>query len=136
MFTTASITTIAVFAGGALLVIFTLFSAVSTFVLPRAARSHINRFIFGIWRLLINFVSHFVASYRQRDGIMAYYAPLALMSLLPAWYMLITFGYAAMYWALGVGDPVSVFRLSGSSLLTLGFVSADGFWISAPENAP
>jgi hypothetical protein len=52
---------------------------------------------------------------------MAYYAPIGLMLLLPSWYLLILIGYAAMYWALGVGDLFAVFRLSGSSLFTLGF---------------
>jgi hypothetical protein len=52
---------------------------------------------------------------------MAYYAPIGLLLLLPTWYLLILAGYAAMYWALGVGDLFAVFRLSGSSLFTLGF---------------
>jgi hypothetical protein len=52
---------------------------------------------------------------------MAYYAPVGLLLLLPTWYLLILAGYAAMYWALGVADLFAVFRLSGSSLFTLGF---------------
>lgn len=52
---------------------------------------------------------------------MAYYAPIGLMLLLPTWYLLTLVGYAAMYWGLGVGDLFAVFRLSGSSLFTLGF---------------
>ena len=54
---------------------------------------------------------------------MAYYAPIGLMLLVPTWYVLITLGYAAMYWALGVGTFPSTLRMSGSSLLTLGFES-------------
>jgi hypothetical protein len=52
---------------------------------------------------------------------MAYYGPLGMLLLLPAWYLLILLGYAAIYWALGAGDLFAVFRLSGSSLFTLGF---------------
>ena len=52
---------------------------------------------------------------------MAYYAPIGLMLLLPTWYLLILLGYAAIYWAAGVGSPFDAIRLSGSSLLTLGF---------------
>jgi len=70
---------------------------------------------------MIDFILHFAKTYRRRDAIMAYYAPIGLMLLLPAWYLLILLGYAAMYWALGVGDLFAVFRLSGSSLFTLGF---------------
>ncbi|MGZ9226061.1 MAG: hypothetical protein ACXW4M_10960 [Anaerolineales bacterium] len=109
------------FALGAITVILTLSSALSTFVLPRAARSQLNRIVFGLLRRVIDFILHFAKSYRRRDAIMAYYAPIGLMLLLPTWYILILIGYAAMYWALGVGDLFAVFRLSGSSLFTLGF---------------
>jgi hypothetical protein len=109
------------FALGLVIVILTLFSALSTFVLPRAARSQLNRIVFGLLRRIIDFILHFARTYRRRDTIMAYYAPIGLMLLLPTWYILILIGYAAMYWALGVGDLFAVFRLSGSSLFTLGF---------------
>jgi hypothetical protein len=112
---------ILVFIAGLLTVMLTLSSAVSTFVLPRAARSQLNRIVFGLLRRIINFVVHFVKTYRRRDMIMAYYAPIGLLLLLPTWYLLILLGYAAMYWALGAGDLFAVFRLSGSSLFTLGF---------------
>lgn len=110
-----------VFALGLILVIITLSSAISTFVLPRAARSQLNRIVFGVLRRIIDFILHFVKSYSRRDLIMAYYAPIGLLLLLPTWYLLILTGYAAIYWALGAGDLFSVFRLSGSSLFTLGF---------------
>ena len=106
---------------GLLIVILTLSSAVSTFVLPRAARSQLNRIVFGILRRIIEFIMQFAKSYPRRDALMAYYAPIGLMLLLPAWYLLMLVGYAAMYWALGVGNSFAVLRLSGSSLFTLGF---------------
>jgi hypothetical protein len=120
-----SLPQILVFIAGLLIVILTLSSAVSTTVLPRAARSQLNRLVFGLLRRLINFILHFAKTYRRRDAIMAYYAPIGLMLLVPTWYILISSGYAAMYWALGVGDIFEVFRLSASSLLTLGFESAE-----------
>jgi hypothetical protein len=110
-----------VFALGFVTVILTIFSAVATFVLPRAARSQLNRLVFGLLRRIINFILRFAKTYQRRDAIMAYYAPIGLLLLLPTWYLLILLGYAAMYWALGVGDLFAVFRLSGSSLFTLGF---------------
>jgi len=110
-----------VFITGLIIVVLTLSSALSTFVLPRAARSQLNRIVFGLLRRIFDFILHFAKTYRRRDAIMAYYAPIGLMLLLPTWYVLILTGYAAMYWALGVGDLFAVFRLSGSSLFTLGF---------------
>lgn len=106
---------------GLLVVILTLFSAFSTFVLPRAAQSRLNRIVFGLLRRFFDFILRFVKTYQQKDRIMAYYAPLGVLLLLPVWYLLILVGYAGMYWALGVGDVFAVVRLSGSSLFTLGF---------------
>ncbi|MEO7841861.1 MAG: hypothetical protein ABIU06_21165 [Anaerolineales bacterium] len=114
-------TQILVFIAGLITVILTLFSAISTFALPRAARSQLNRIVFGLLRRIFNFLVHFAKTYERRDAVMAYYAPLGLLLLLPTWYLLILLGYAAMYWALGVGGLFAVFRLSGSSLFTLGF---------------
>ncbi len=109
------------FIAGLVTVILTLSSALSTFVLPRAARSQLNRIVFGLLRRIFDFILHFAKNYAQRDAVMAYYAPIGIMLLVPTWYVLISFGYAVMYWALGVGNIFAVFRLSGSSLLTLGF---------------
>ncbi|HEX5944148.1 MAG TPA: hypothetical protein VFY66_17840, partial [Anaerolineales bacterium] len=121
MFASESLIRFFVFTLGLILVIVTLSSAISTFVLPRAARSQLNRIVFGLLRRIVNFTLHFAKTYQRRDTIMAYYAPIGLMLLLPTWYLLILAGYAAMYWAMGVGDLFAVFRLSGSSLFTLGF---------------
>src|SRR5512134_161992 len=121
MFNSENLIRYFIFALGFVTVILTLSSAIATFVLPRAARSQLNRIVFGLLRRMIKFIFHFVKSYGRRDTIMAYYAPVGLLLLLPTWYLLILVGYAAMYWALGVGDLFAVFRLSGSSLFTLGF---------------
>ncbi len=131
MLTSENLTHILVFVLGLIIVILTLSSAISTIVLPRAARSQLNRLVFGLLRRVINFVLHFAKTYRRRDAIMAYYAPVGLMLLVPTWYVLISLGYAAMYWALGVGDLFAVFRLSGSSVLTLGFEAPSTLLITA-----
>ena len=107
--------------GGIIIVILTLSSALSTFVLPRSARSQLNRIVFGLLRRIFNFIIHFAKTYERRDAIMAYYAPIGLMLLLPSWYLLVLIGFGAIYWAVGVGDLFDVLRLSGSSLFTLGF---------------
>jgi len=117
---------IAAFVAGSVLVLLTLYSAVSTFVLPRSARSLITRVVFLLLRRVFDFLLRFAKSYRRRDALMAYYAPIGLMLLLPAWYVLIAVGYTGVYWALGAGDVVTSFELSGSSLFTLGFTAPHG----------
>jgi hypothetical protein len=122
-----------VFIVGFITVILTLSSALSTFVLPRAVRSQLNRIVFGLLRRIFNFILHFAKTYERRDAIMAYYAPVGVMLLVPTWYVLIALGYAAMYWSLGIGDFFQAIRLSGSSLLTLGFESSNVFLITVLE---
>jgi ABC-type multidrug transport system fused ATPase/permease subunit len=114
-----------VFILGLFVVVLTIFSALSTFVLTRAARSQLNRVVFGIMRRIFDFILRFTRTYEQRDAIMAYYSPLSLMMLVPVWYALILAGYAAMYWSLGVGNWFADVRFSGSSLLTLGFATSE-----------
>ena len=121
---------ILVFILGLTVVISTLFSALSTFVLPRSARSQLNRILFGLLRHIFERLMRFVKTFERKDAIFAYYAPIGLMLLVPTWYVLTTIGYAAMYWALGVGNFYTDLRLSGSSLLTLGFVASESFPVS------
>jgi hypothetical protein len=54
---------------------------------------------------------------------MALFAPIALAALLAAWLILVLVGYMLVYWGLGVGSLAFAFRLSGSSLFTLGFAT-------------
>ncbi len=119
-----------VFTLGLVLVIWTFFSALSTFVLPRSARSQLNRILFGVLRRIFEKLMRFAKYFEQKDSIFAYYAPIGLMLLVPTWYVLVTVGYALMYWALGVGDIYTSYRLSGSSLLTLGFATSDDFLVN------
>jgi hypothetical protein len=126
--TTISILRIIFFLGGVGIVIETLLSAIKTFVLPRSAPDQITRLVFVLLRYIFNFRMKWANTYKERDRVMALYAPIGLLCLVPTWYTLVAFGYMAMYWALGIGSWQDAFRLSGSSLLTLGF--------SSPKNIP
>jgi len=121
---------ILVFLIGLAVVVSTFFSALSTFVLPRSARSRLNRTLFGLLRRVFEKLMHFADTFEQKDAIFAYYAPIGLMLLVPTWYLLTMIGYATMYWALGVGDIYMDLRLSGSALLTLGFASSESFFVN------
>lgn len=121
---------IASFMTGISMVLATLFSAISTFVLPRSARSQLNRLVFGLLRRLFEIVMRFTKTYEQRDAVMAYYSPIALMLLVPTWYFLIAVGYSLMYWSLRAGDFFYDLRLSGSSLLTLGFTAPGNYLVT------
>lgn len=112
-------------AGGITLVAGTVLSAIMTFVLPRASNTPITQFVFGVVQRLFRLVIRRAGSYRERDRVMALYAPVALLVLPAVWLTLITFGYAALYYALGEDSWYRAFQISGSSALTLGFANAD-----------
>lgn len=112
---------------GTLLVFFTLFSAIRTLVLPRAIQGRIANFTFAAVRGLFRIPLRWSNSYAYRDQVMAYYAPVAILSLLPMWLILVTIGYTGIFWGLGIPSWYDAFLLSGSSLLTLGFARADNF---------
>ena len=65
-------------------------------------------------------------TYGQADGILAFFAPLSLLALPPVWLALVLAGFTAMFWGEGNMSWVSAFRLSGSSLFTLGYEPAVG----------
>ena len=68
-------------------------------------------------------MARFAKTYEGRDRIMAFYAPIGLLSLVAVWMGLLVIGYTLIYRAISVDDWVRAFELSGSSFFTLGFVS-------------
>ncbi len=90
-------------------------------VVPRGDNDRLNRVAFRVVRHAFEALAPPTRPYATRDRIMAYYGPVSLM-LLPAWWLvLLSLGYTAMFWAVGVRPLGDAFVDSGSSLLTLGF---------------
>ena len=102
-----------------------LMSALKTFVLPRSARDGITRRTFRTMRALFNLRLRKADTYRERDRIMALYAPLTLLILPVIWMILVMLGYGLIYWGAGLGSLEQSFRTSVSSLVTLGFASVE-----------
>jgi hypothetical protein len=103
----------------------TLMSAVRTFVLPRGDNNWLTRQVFISVGQLFAWRVKKVTTYRDRDRVMALYAPISLLLLPVVWLVLVLIGYTLMYWAIGVGMIYDAFKLSGSSLYTLGFYTVD-----------
>jgi hypothetical protein len=112
---------IVVFVLGAALVLEMVASAIRTFVVPRGIPERLNRVVFIAMRRVFNLWISRVRSYAAKDRIMAFYAPYTLLSLPAVWLAFVLVGYAAMFWAAGVGSPETAIITSGSSLFTLGF---------------
>jgi hypothetical protein len=112
---------------GMSLVLATLFSAIRTFVLPRSANDRLSRFVFLSTRKVFNFMMRWARTYTLRDSIMAYYAPVSLLLLPAVWLALVLAGYMNMFWAIDPASWPDTFKLSGSSLFTLGFATPNDF---------
>jgi hypothetical protein len=106
---------------GAALVLYTIRAAIRLFLVPRALQLYLARFVFVMVRRVFWLFANHRHAFVHRDAVMAFYAPVALLSLFTLWIVLVLMGYTAMYWALG-NHPLSIaFTESGSALLTLGF---------------
>jgi hypothetical protein len=121
----------AVFVAGLALVVFTLFSVVETFILPRSANGILTRWVFLLVLRPFAFFVHRAKTYEERDHIMAFFAPTSLLVLPLVWLAFVMTGYMLMYWAIGYNPIEKALELSGSSLLTLGFVQVEGNGLAA-----
>lgn len=114
-----------VFLLGLAAVIAVLWSAILTFILPRAGRSEITRLVFLAIRAFFHMVTKRYKEYTSRDRIMAVYAPISLLALVGTWLAISLAGYMAMFWATGSEDWETAYKLSLSSIFTLGFAQAE-----------
>ena len=122
---------ILIFLIGLGLVLRTLLSAVATFVLPRSFQDPMVRPIFRVLRRIFELKLLRIGSFEERDNLLALFAPIALMLLLPTWLLYITTGYTMMFKAIGPHSWYQSFVMSGSSLLTLGFEKGEGWlWMA------
>lgn len=112
---------VVIFLLGLALVAATLFSAIRSFVLPRSANDRMARILFLSLRFVFNKLMRPMRGYIQRDALMAYYAPIGLLLLPVFWLTLVLIGYMGMFWAVDQVSWHDAFRVSGSSLFTLGF---------------
>src|SRR5512146_2868831 len=115
------------FAAGAVIVANTVFSAIESFVVPRRTQNKLGRLVFRGVRRIFAIPLHWAKTYEERDRVLGFYAPFALLALLPVWYVFILIGYLLMFWGAGAESLFQAFQDSGSSMLTLGFAAPAGF---------
>src|SRR3954465_5499043 len=105
---------------GVVIIARTGLSAVRSLVVPRGDNDRLSRMVFLGVRRAFNLVARPSRPYAERDRVMAYYGPIALMLLPAFWLLLLVVGFGLIYWALGM-PLTEALEVSGSSLLTLGF---------------
>ena len=114
------------FLAGAAVVLWAVRSVIRTFLVPRALRATLGRAVFiGVRRILRLWAGE-RQDYAMRDRVMAYYAPVALITVLVVWVAILLIGFTAMFYALGSVSPVEAFTIAGSSMFTLGFATREG----------
>lgn len=118
---------VVLFAIGLFIILTVITSSIRTFVLARSARDRLSSGIFRNFRRLFDLRVRKAQTYEARDRILAFYAPVTLVSLPIILLLLIGIGYALMFVAIGIDNLERAIELSGSSLLTLGFVNEDNF---------
>jgi hypothetical protein len=103
---------------GAVLVVNALFSAIRTFVVPRGASDRLTRMVFVAMRNVFALALS-RRSKKSREGALAYFAPVTLLTLPIVWLACLLVGYTGIYWALGGGSWNDAFDTSRLSLLSL-----------------
>jgi hypothetical protein len=114
------------FVAGATLVLWVLSSAVRMVVLPRDEVVPLTKAVFQAVRPFFRLRLRRANTYLERDKAMARFAPTALVLIPGVWVGLSAIGFTGVFYGLGAQPLSKAFRLAGSSLLTLGFVSAEG----------
>ncbi len=118
---------------GIFLVLSVLISALETVVLPRNGFTKIARCVFAVAdRVLV----HKWGDRDRRANLRALYAPIALVSLPLVWMLSVTFGFSFIFWGIKSGTAAESFKISGSSLFTLGFAEPSGssrIWLTFVE---
>lgn len=119
------------FVAGVGLVGAALVSALRTVIIPRGINDWLTRLMFILVFRVYQIPLKHAKTYERRDAILASYAPITLLSLPVVWLTLTLLGYTLVFWAIGVGSAWEAFHISGSSLFTLGFATADSFFPTA-----
>lgn len=109
---------------GLWMVLSVLLSAVRTVVVPRGERPVLTAFVFLSVRRAMDPVLR-RATPQRREQLLRRYAPLSLMMLAGSWGALVILGFTPVHRALGDLSWVDALQVSGSSLTTLGFFSAE-----------
>lgn len=113
-----------VFVLGLLLVLWTVITALRTFVLPRGEDAFLSRVVFRMLRVPFLMAARRAKTYHEQDRILAYYSPVVLVGLLFTYLLMVMVGFTCINWALGMENVMLAMELAGSSMLTLGMIAA------------
>ena len=114
---------------GVAVVFLVLSAAVRTVVVPRDEQVFLNRVVFRVTRVCFEMFAKESRPYKDRDRVMARYAPTSLMLLPLVWMTGVIGGFSAIFWGLHARPYSHALILAGSSATTLGFERSDGLTV-------
>jgi hypothetical protein len=101
---------------GALLVLTAAVSVVGTLIVPRSVASWLTRWVGVIVDGAFKLITRPIASYKQRDRILAAEAATFLISQLVAWLIISFIGYTLLVWPFTSGGITSAVTLAGPAV--------------------
>jgi len=101
---------------GALLVLTAAVSVVGTLIVPRSVSGWLTRWVGVIVDGAFKLITSPIASYRQRDRILAAEAAAFLLSQLAAWLLISFVGYTLLVWPFTSGGITSAVTLAGPAV--------------------
>src|SRR5260370_34776203 len=101
---------------GALLVLTAAVSVVGSRIVPRSIASWLTRWVGALVDGVFKLITSPIASYRQRDRILAAEAATFLLSQLVAWLFISFVGYTLLVWPFTSGGITSAVTLAGPAV--------------------
>jgi hypothetical protein len=108
-----------VFLLGSALVLSALFSAIRTFVVPRGVPDRLTGTIFTLMRYPFALLLQGRRE-AEREQVLAFFAPISLLTLPIVWLTFVLVGYMAIFWGLGASSWDTAFTMSRLSLFSVG----------------
>jgi hypothetical protein len=111
---------------GGLLVLTAWMSIVGTVVVPRPVSNWLTRWVDRVVNKAFRVATIPIAEYSRRDQVLAGRAAAILLAQLLAWLGITYLGFALLLWPFTADGITSAFKVSGSSMFTLGLASTPG----------
>jgi len=120
------------FAGGLCLLLLTGSSVIKTLLIPQNLSSSVNAVVARLVLSCSRLLTGRMKSLHRRERILSAGAPMFLFMLLVTWILLLYVAFALMLLPFTRHGLPAAFRLSGSSLFTLGFATPAGAAVLRP----
>ncbi len=111
---------------GSVIVVLTVWSVFTSLVVPRATSARLGRALARSLSGTARHVTPRLPDFEARDRLLSFVGPAAIVSLFVLWLALILLGMAMIIWWTSGVDFADALSIAGSSVFTLGVVTAPG----------